>query len=332
MSTSSIPAATQAVQQALTAYGLNQGEVDLVKYRENHVFRLRHQSGDFAVRLHRAHYNDNRAIQAELELLRLLQGEGFNVPTVVPTSAGDLFTTTSNDGVEQTVSVLSWIPDAAPLGDIETAFAGTSELTAADLQKAGELAGTLHNFLTAHPTTLGDDRPKWDFEGLVGTHAVWGDPFALQEIEPSRSLITQAVAKLGDHLTKVGKTADNYSIIHADLTPENILVADDRFVLIDLDDFGTGWHAFEIATLLFWFQRHPLFAEFKAAALAGYAHTRTRIDDGMLDGMLLARGLTYLGWAADRRGDETAEFIAENLVEQVADNATRYLQSAVGPQ
>lgn len=325
MSFSTEASADHAVRLALTAYGLADADVQLVKYRENFVFRVHHKSGDFAARLHRPNYNSARAISAELELLGLLEDAGFNVPGVIKTTSGDLLTTVEHSGAEQTVSVLTWVPDATPLGDIESAWAGTSSLTADSFRQAGELAGALHNFLAGLPPAAGHDRPAWDYEGLVGKHAVWGSPFALHEIEDSRSVIADAVAELGRHLEMVGKTPENYSVIHADLTPENILVSGDQLVLIDLDDFGAGWHAFEMATLLFWFQRHPRYEELKEAALSGYASKRSSIDEGLLAGMLLARGLTYLGWAADRRGDETAEFIAENLVEQVTDNARSYL-------
>ncbi|WP_371832061.1 phosphotransferase, partial [Rhodococcoides fascians] len=96
-------------------------------------------------------------------------------------------------------------------------------------------------------------------------------------------------------------------------------------MLIDFDDAGHGWHAFEIATLWFWFQPPPLFEQYAAAALASYASTRGHVDHTLLSGMTLARGLTYLGWAAARRGDPTADFIAGSLVDLVARNAAQYL-------
>jgi hypothetical protein len=41
--------------------------------------------------------------------------------------------------------------------------------------------------------------------------------------------------------------------------------------------------------------------------------------------MLLARGLTYLGWAAERPGQETSEFIAEQVVPLVLALAQDFL-------
>jgi Ser/Thr protein kinase RdoA (MazF antagonist) len=329
MSADAASSATTAVREALPAFGLQEGDLTLVKYRENHVFRLVHRRGEFAVRLHRAQYNSTAAINAELELLNQLAVHGFTVPGVIKAADGDLHTSTTHNGTTRTVSVLTWIPDAAPLGDIESAFDGTSTVTPDHFRRVGELAGRLHNHLSAHATDLSRLRPRWDFDGLVGPHAVWGDPFALPEIASARPLLNDAVAKMQHHLARVGTSPENFSLIHADFTPENVLLAGEDLVLIDFDDCGAGWHPFELATMLFWFQPHPGYGQFKDALLDGYAHARGQIEDELLTAMLLARGLTYLGWAAARRGDPTAEFIAEHLVPQVTENAAHYL--AVAP-
>ena len=101
---------------------------------------------------------------------------------------------------------------------------------------------------------------------------------------------------------------------------------DGQMVLIDFDDFGEGWHLFDLATVLFFFQPHPLYDNYREALLEGYGSVRP-FPDGFLqpwDLMLLARGLTYLGWAASRRGDEAAEFIVERVVPVVLGLAQNY--------
>jgi hypothetical protein len=42
--------------------------------------------------------------------------------------------------------------------------------------------------------------------------------------------------------------------------------------------------------------------------------------------MLLARGLNYLGWAADRPGDETSDFVLEHVRPLVVDLAAEYVE------
>ncbi|NIL87631.1 hypothetical protein RhoFasGS6_05059 [Rhodococcus fascians] len=187
------------VERALAVYGFAGHDLTLVKYRENHVFRLRRAAGDLAVRLHRASYNTNDAIAAELDLLLALAGAGFDVPAVVPTVDGDLYTTVVDDGVERTVSVLRWVNDAAAMGYIESAFAGTSTMTSEQFHRVGALAGELHNHLSTRDASGGASRPSWDFEGLVGRDAVWGDPLALAELDPVRPLIADALNTLSRH-------------------------------------------------------------------------------------------------------------------------------------
>ena len=45
---------------------------------------------------------------------------------------------------------------------------------------------------------------------------------------------------------------------------------DGQMVLIDFDDFGEGWHLFDLATVLFFFQPHPLYDNYREALLEGY--------------------------------------------------------------
>jgi Ser/Thr protein kinase RdoA (MazF antagonist) len=139
------------------------------------------------------------------------------------------------------------------------------------------------------------------------------------------------MARVTAVLTELGTDPSVYGVIHADFTPENILVREDELVLIDFDDFGEGWHLFELATILFFYRPDPRFVEFADAVMAGYRTQRT-LDERQLrawDGMLLARGLTYLGWAAARPHEETSTFVAQDVAPVVLALAQDFLTQRV---
>ncbi|MDT2008110.1 aminotransferase class III-fold pyridoxal phosphate-dependent enzyme [Rhodococcus opacus] len=103
----------------------------------------------------------------------------------------------------------------------------------------------------------------------------------------------------------------------------------DDLVVIDFDDFGAGWYLFDLATIVFFYLPHPRYGEYRRAMFEGYRTVRPLTDDDlqMWDAMLVARGLTYLGWAGRRRGDDTAEFIVADLAPLVVDLVAVYLET-----
>ncbi|MQA34414.1 phosphotransferase enzyme family protein [Modestobacter roseus] len=322
-------AARRIARAALVRYGLDEVDLHFVKFRENWVFRAECGGESFALRLHRPGLHSVVEIQSELSYLEALQQRGFPVPEPVQTRDGQLICAIdAGDGGTVLVDVLRWVEGAAPLGDAGAAFDGTSPLTPQDFHRVGALAGTLHNHLAELGRLPGFSRAAWDGEGLVGERALWGDPLALPVLSAAdRELLAGAIARLATDLTALGDGPDVYGVIHADLTPENILVRGDELVLIDFDDFGEGWHLFELATILFFYRPHPRFPDFVDAVIAGY-RTQRPLDDRQVrlwPGMLLARGLTYLGWAAERPGEETSVWLGEHVVPVVLNLARDYL-------
>ena len=89
-----------------------------------------------------------------------------------------------------------------------------------------------------------------------------------------------------------------------------------ELVVIDFDDFGDGWYLFDLATPLFFFQGHPDYAAFRASLLEGYRAERplSEAEERLLDLFLVARGYTYLGWAATRPETDTAAFLIAEIV------------------
>ena len=311
-----LESARQIVRRGLIHYALDPDAViEHVKYRENHVFRVSTAGQSFALRIHRPGYRTDAEINAELDFIESLRTSGVAVSQFVRTSAGETLCVVEDAEGRFQIDLQLWI-DGKPLGDVGEAFEGSSGLLPADFGRLGQLMARTHN-ATDGMDTGPLNRRAWDIDGLVGDSPVWGSPLLLPEIEPEdRATLEAAVQQLRLSLADYGTKPAKFGPIHADFTPENVLVSDQELVLIDFDDFGEGWHLFDIATALLFFKPHPRYAEYQDALLGGYCqHRALDLQDlQMLQPMLLARALTYLGWAAARRGDETAEFIAAELL------------------
>jgi Ser/Thr protein kinase RdoA (MazF antagonist) len=330
-------AAKRAAARALTRYGVDQDTaLFFVKYRENYVFRVDEPGGSYALRLHRNGYRTDAEIQEELDLLTALGAAGVAVPRVRLTIAGEPFCrVVDEDGDVHQIDMLQWVSDAVPLGDVAEAFSGEAAVDTADFRGLGALIADLHNKTALLDRGKESVRAPWDVDGLVGDTAVWGDPRrAFRDGARDRDVVDQAMSLLETELRGYGKSPDRYGPIHADCTPENVLVHNGQMTIIDFDDSGHGYYLFDIATAAFFYLPHPHFDDIVSALLDGYRRVRplTAEDLEMWRPMVLARGLTYLAWAADRLGDETSDFVLEHVRPLVVDLAAEFVASTASPR
>lgn len=325
-----INAAAALARAALPHFGVDEdATLAFVKYRENVVFRVDDDGDTYALRIARPGYRTDAQVESEVAYVRALRAVGVEVPDFIDTRDGSVMSVHQDGDQRHQVLVQEWVDGGTPLEDIAHGFDGTSALTAAQFERIGALAARMHDAAGEIGKPAGYDRPAWDAEGLAGSAPLWGDPRAVAELTADQvALLDAASASLRRLLADAGEDAEVFGVLHADFTPENILVTESGdLVLIDFDDFGEGWHAFDLATTLFFFQPHPSYLEYREALERGYTADGTDRSRtlALVDPLLLARGLTYLGWAAERRGDEAAEFLVAEVVPLVLRLAREHL-------
>ncbi len=314
-------------EEALLQWGGGFDHIQLLKYRENAVFSVRHKDGrKAALRIHRHGYHSEQELLSELQWMQALEVAGFPVPRIIPAGNGAVFVTATHRKVPEPrqVDMLDWL-EGEQLVDIGAA---SSDANNALYYNIGQLAGQLHNHAGLWPLPEGFSRHAWDVEGLLGEAPLWGRFWDLSALAPSQAdLLKKVRKKAQDELSSLQKTPANYGLIHADFVPENLLRQGDKLTLIDFDDAGFGWHMFEIATALFFHLEENYYADMKEGIFKGYRSARSldKHQEETLPLFLMLRSLTYLGWVHTRHETQTAREMTPFLVERACKLAEAYL-------
>ncbi len=315
---------------ALEQWNLDVRSVEPLKVRENAVFAVQLRDGRrVALRVHRYGYHTDAALESEYMWLQALGESGIEVPAFVPTRQGRNFAlaSTSDVPVSHQVDVLQWIE-----GSMLGALGEHMHASEVDVQRVyrvvGELAAAMHTQASAWSRPAGFVRHAWDIDGLVGERPLWGRFWDLEALgRHDADILRELRARLQRDLRNFGSGADRYGLIHADLVPENILVSGTTPRIIDFDDFGYGWHMFELATTLYFIRREPFYEEARDALIAGYRRRRPLPDEhvSLLPLFLAVRGTTYLGWVHTRHGEQVARDLTPQLIELALAAASDYL-------
>ena len=234
---------TDSAQAALEHWNLSGADLRLLKHRENAVFGVESNGARAALRLHRFAYHSDAELDSELLWMCALSDAGILVPEVIPTTSGSNFISIANEAFPEPLQVdlFQWI-DGEQLGSVEEGVADEARLE--DTYRAiGEIAARVHNQASSWQLPPGFTRHAWDEEGLAGDSPFWGEFWQLSAAtDVERRLLERCRDKLYDDLRQQPKSDRNYSMIHADFAPENLMVDGDGVRLIDFDDAGFGWH------------------------------------------------------------------------------------------
>src|SRR5882757_4672924 len=292
-----------------TRWPLEPISIQPIKVRENAVFAVHLRDGAKVVlRVHRCGYHSDAALHSECTWMRALADHGIDVPRHVLSNTGMPFESTHIEGFEgeRQVDVFHWI-QGEQLGSVEGGVTASAGSIGDIYRQVGRLAARIHSCNWAPPPNF--KRHAWDAAGLAGDNPLWGRFWELEALSgPQRALFVRLKSTLWQDLNEYGTTADRYSLIHADLVPENILVHGTHLQVIDFDDAGFGWHLFELATSLYFIRRDSIYDEARDAVIEGYRQHRPLTEShlALLPMFLAARGSTYLGWVHTRAGEPVA--------------------------
>ncbi len=287
-------------------------DLELLKHRENTVFAVTHPANRprGVLRVHRTGYQTKRSIVSEFEWMVALGASGVRTPAVIPACDGTLVVEAAIAELPEPrlCDMLEWIR-GEPLREDDLAGA---------FRTLGELHARCHTQARHWQLPAGFDRQAWDEAALLdGKHPIIAPPWENWALNADqRALVIACREALRTRLDEWGKGPDRYGLIHADLMPDNLIVADDGVRLIDFDDCGFGWYLYDPASALLFYYGQDFYPELLASWAAGY-RTIGPLSDEEIDALptfLLLRCFYGLGWLHTRRNSEAAQHFIEPLV------------------
>ncbi len=307
---------TPAALQALESFPVGAEDVKLIAHSENVTFRvsIRGADTDYALRLHRPGYNSIEELNSERVWTQALLDAGISVPGSLLTRRGEYFVSIDVPGAGKQcyTGMTTWIEGSTLSEHLETK--SDQYERAHNFRRIGELAAAIHNQSTRWEAPPGFARPRLDLDGLLGEAPRWGRFWEHTDLTASeQKLLRRARKRIHDALCDYGERPDNFSLIHADLHPANIIYNEDDLALIDFDDSAYGWHMYEIASALIEDRFLPCFAALRDALLEGYREHRplAERDVNMLPDFLLLRGMAIIGWLYQRPEHAGSGFFEE---------------------
>ena len=306
----------RAAEQALSNWTLDIDKLTLSSRSENVVYKVTTQSSDnYALRIHRPGYNSIEELNSEVNWSQALRESGVYVPKHILTRDGKHYAKVKLEPTKQIhyVGLIEWLD-----GESLENLIKTSEKPQIKEYyfKLGELMAQVHNQSASWNPPKSFTRRKWDADGLMGDNPLWGRFWEVNELAAEeRSLLEAARIRLHQEISEFEKTPSTYGIIHADLHAANVLVQGEKLQIIDFDDCGYSWHAYEIAVAetdaSSKIKEDRISSkEIRSAMIDGYNNLRplTATTKNQLSVLTLVRQLISLGWANDRRELISDEF------------------------
>lgn len=299
--------------EALKAFPISPDTVDLVWHTENITFRVSERDTDYVLRLHRPNYHTLSELNAERAWTGALADVGIPTQTPLRTRRGDHFhAVEAPDGTRRFAGMTEWVEGTLLSDHLNTGV--DLEERKRSYRQIGALAAAIHNQSSGWKQPPGFERHALDLDGLMGDAPFWGCFWEHKSLSRTeQTLLLHARGQIRDVLDAIGKTTSTFSMIHADLHSENILVHDGVIVPIDFDDAGYGWHMYELAVALFDEWGKTDFEAVQEALLEGYREHRPLSDRdiSLLPMFLLIRGMALIGWVHQRPEHDEASWFKE---------------------
>ncbi|MFK7943098.1 MAG: phosphotransferase enzyme family protein [Paracoccaceae bacterium] len=304
-------------------WGLSPGtDISLLNISENATFLARdpEAASPIVLRVHRPDYHTRAEIHSELSWIEDLRKEAVAlVPAPVAMTGGQRIGAIKAWGETRDVVAFEYMPGKEPL---------PSDNLAKGFHQLGAISARLHVHAKSWQRPHGFIRKTWNFDTTVGRNPHWGTWRNAMALTPTGEAVLARVCNLLEkRLRNFGDSPNRFGLIHADLRLANLLIHVDRIGLIDFDDCGFSWFAFDFAAAISFFETDPAIAALQDAWCTGYRSVAP-LDPEVVAEMstfIMLRRLQLTAWIATHSETPTAQELGEAYTDGTLDIAERYL-------
>ncbi|MCX8998111.1 phosphotransferase [Rhizobiaceae bacterium BDR2-2] len=308
----------------LPVWGVGQeAELRLLTISENATYLVSDPAGrDLVIRVHRPDYHSEAEILSELAWTEALRRDRIVVtPHVVPAEDGRLLHAFSDGGTQRFAVAFEFMSGREP--DAES-----------DLVRWYGVLGGVNARLHDHSRNW--KRPQdfvrkiWDFEHILGPSAWWGDwRAALGLTAEGRAVLERVHDELERRTAAFGYDQDRFGLVHCDMRTANLLVEGERLGVIDFDDCGFSWFAYDFAAAISFMEHEPFVPDLTAAWLEGYRRV-SPLDAGQeaaLPMFVMLRRMQLTAWIASHAETPTARALGTGYTDGTVALGERFLAS-----
>ena len=311
------------LRSALPTWNIDEtAKLSLLTISENATFLVEDPKGGrrLILRVHRPAYHSDEEISSELEWIEALRAaDVIDTPAPLHARDGRLLATFFDGETHRNAVAFEFMTGKAPdeAGDL-TRWYG----------HLGEISARLHAHSRAWSPPRGFARKTWTFDTIIGPDAYWGDwREALGLDTVGRAVLEKAAARLHHETAAFGTAPDRFGLIHADMRAANLLVDGDRLGVIDFDDCGFSWFAYDFAAAISFMETEPFIPELMAAWLEGYARLAPLDPEqaAALPMLVMLRRMQLTAWIASHSETPTAQSMGTAYTAGTVELADRYL-------
>lgn len=313
------------VQALLPQWGLTPAaRLSLLTISENATYLAQEDGRRWIIRVHRPNYHSEAEIRSELAWIHALLRDGtVQTPRPVPTVTGaPMLTFADRTGARQAVA-FDYMPGREP--DVTT-----------DLpfwfRHLGGITARLHRHAQSWSYPADFTRKRWSFDTILGDRAYWGDWRQASGLDPAgRAVLERTATRLAAETAAYGQTPDRFGLVHCDLRAANLLVEGDRMVVIDFDDCGLSWFAYDFAASVSFIEHDPILPTLMEAWLAGY-RTVAPFPEAQAKALpifVMLRRLQLTAWIASHAETPTAKSMGSAYTQGTVALAEAYLSTPV---
>ena len=300
---------------------LQGGKATLINLSENHTFLIDTPNGEkHIIRVHRPLYQSLAAIKSELLWLQALKND-TDLPLITPLEGvdGELVQQVAL-GNSQTSYAVRFAFEKGCEGD----SANLDELFA-DL---GRFAAICHKHVERWQKPSGFSRPTWDLNTILEKNGLWGNWRKAPKVKGEiLEILEKAEVKARHKLLAYGKEKHRFGLIHADMRFANVLVDNGKSRLIDFDDCGFGWFAYDFAASVSFFEHDEIVPKLKQIWLKAYREVRpfSQEDGDIIDTTVFLRRMALLAWIESHKETKLAQSHAGDFAINSAQLAESFL-------